>query len=125
MSESMNPAWTSLHHAVTDEEAGLAKAKLALDAGVPVDARTKDAFQATALHRAPGHGRAPGMITMLVEAGADIDAQNSRGRTPLHLAYRYDAPKWVIEELLASGADPDARDALGLAPHDLLDVENR
>ncbi len=124
MAEPANPAWTALHHAVTESDT-LEDARQALAAGVEVDSRTDDGFAATALHRAAGHGRLPGMIRLLASAGADVNARNSKGRTPLHLAYRYGAPTWIVEELLDCGADIGALDDRSLTPLDLTDPTNR
>ena len=118
-----NPAWTELHRAVT-ESTDLGPARAALASGIAVDARTNDQYAATALHRAAGHGRVAGMVTLLVEAGADIDSRNFKGRSPLHLAYRYGAPQWLVDELLSHGADETALDDGSLTPRDLLDSAN-
>lgn len=124
MTEAEIPeAWTALHYAAT-EQPDLSAAVRALDQGVSVDARTRDSYEATALHRAAGHGRVPGMIALLVRRGADVNARNSRGRTPLHLAIRYGAPPYVIAELIAAGGDRNAKDDQDLRPADLADPVN-
>lgn len=119
----MKPEWTALHYAVTESD-DLEAVRVALTSEVAVDARTNDKYAATALHRAAGHGRIPGVVGLLVDAGADIEAKNFKGRTPLHLAYRYGAPQWLVAELVACGASEDAIDDGGFRPRDLLDPKN-
>lgn len=47
-------------------------------------------------------------VTRLIEAGADLEARDSQGRTPLLLAVANDHAA-VARALLAAGASPDAR----------------
>lgn len=49
------------------------------------------------------------IITVLVGAGADLDARNAIGRTPLHMAWERDHQPFV-EKLLELGADAEMRD---------------
>jgi ankyrin repeat protein len=64
-----------------------------LDLGVPVNARYEGdgyfdiAKNSTALHVAAWQSR-PDLVQLLVERGADVDAQDDKGRTPLVLAHK-------------------------------------
>lgn len=60
------------------------------------------------LHVAAGWTRDADVITLLVDAGADVDALDPRGYTPLHRAARDNAGPAVIGALLEAGADPMA-----------------
>ena len=51
--------------------------------------------------------------------GADIEAEDVRGRTPLHAASE-NAQLHAVELLLQKGAHADKRDGRGLTPIDLL-----
>jgi ankyrin repeat protein len=52
-------------------------------------------------------------VGLLVDAGADVKAQNSAGITALHVAWRDEA---VARQLLDRGADVNAKTALGATP---------
>ena len=55
------------------------------------------------------------MATLLVEAGADVDARRDCGETPLHVAARKGNLR-MVRRLLDLGADPDAVDEHGSRP---------
>ena len=61
--------------------------------------------------------RAIDSLTLLLEAGGDVNAKDPRGLTPLHEAARWG---WndVVRFLVAKGADLNAKDAKGLTPID-------
>jgi len=61
--------------------------------------------------------RAIDSLTLLLEAGGDVNAKDPRGLTPLHEASRWG---WndVVRFLVAKGADLNAKDAKGLTPID-------
>jgi len=61
--------------------------------------------------------RAIDSLTLLLEAGGDVNAKDPRGLTPLHEAARWG---WndVVRFLVAKGADLNAKDGRGLTPVD-------
>ena len=61
--------------------------------------------------------RAIDSLTLLLEAGGDVNAKDPRGLTPLHEAARWG---WndVVRFLVAKGADLNAKDAKGMTPID-------
>jgi hypothetical protein len=84
-----------------------------LTAGAEVEARDPQGF--TALHWAAHAGR-PMCVAALIEAGANVDVLDHRGRTPLMLALleRGEAAgEKSIDLLLRAGADADIRDDHG------------
>lgn len=54
-------------------------------------------------------------VPLLVEAGALVNAQDARGRTPLHVAVELQDPE-IVAALLKAGAARDLRDADGCTP---------
>jgi len=101
---------TLLHHASSYHHAkNQARLLEVLLAAQPeVDAR--DANGSTALFWAAGSDCVD-CVRLLLAAGADAGARNTRGRTPLHVA-----SKGALPLLLAAGADIAARDAEGNVP---------
>jgi ankyrin repeat protein len=54
-------------------------------------------------------------VKTLLDEGADINAQNSKGMTPLHIAVESDSPL-NVERIVNLGADVNARDNRGWTP---------
>jgi ankyrin repeat protein/mono/diheme cytochrome c family protein len=71
--------------------------------------RGQDSGGSTALHHAAAFGD-PAMMRVLLEAGADVNARNSRGATPLHWAA---ADEEKIRLLLNRGAAVNTRTETG------------
>jgi ankyrin repeat protein len=87
------------------EDEALAAIRLALDAGVDVNAQ--NATGDTALHSAATAGGAqPAIIRLLVERGARLDAKNKADRTPLEAASRARQPNEKVVALLKALSAP-------------------
>ncbi len=56
-----------------------------LEARADVNAQPPVQQQATALHRAVGHGMSREVVDLLIEAQADLSAKNKDGRRPIDL----------------------------------------
>jgi ankyrin repeat protein len=83
---------------VSEDEA-VAASRLALDAGVAVNAQ--NATGDTALHTAATTGGGqPALIRLLVERGARLDVKNKADRTPLDAASRARQPNEKVVALL-------------------------
>lgn len=71
------------------------------------------------------------VIEDLVKAGADVHAEDSRGRTPLHWAARWndhngeDPTRRTVDVLLAAGADVHKQDIDGNTPIHLATMYNK
>lgn len=71
----------------------------------------------TPLHLAARYNRSTEVIAALVEAGADIEAQNKDGATPLARAVENGSDSGdIVGELLALGADVHTQDSTGKTP---------
>lgn len=82
----------------------------AVEAGIPNADATHlgGCLESTPLHTAED----PVQVRVLLEAGADPNAQDRLGRTPLHMAIMF-ASVETVELLLDAGADPDLVDHHG------------
>ena len=69
----------------------------------------------TPLHEAAGENTHAGVVTALVEAGVDPNAQDRDGVAPLHLAAGHGSPA-VVTALVAAGADLNVRGLSGKTP---------
>lgn len=95
-----------------------------LERGLQMDLKD-DRHGLTPLHWAAGFNHRPGIIQMLLDAGADMEARAGRwDNTPLHEACRNKNAEnkntAVIRFLLEAGADVNARNKGGHSPIDIL-----
>jgi ankyrin repeat protein len=91
---------------------------LLIERGAIVDARGSGWMTGTALHSAASANRTD-VATILLDAGADPNARQSKGHTPLHSA-AHNGNAALVKLLLGRGADPAAatdegRDAIDFA----------
>ncbi|MBI3068114.1 MAG: ankyrin repeat domain-containing protein, partial [Betaproteobacteria bacterium] len=100
-----------LHKAVEQRNADLARALLKRGAEV----NETDRHGRTALFVAAASGNL-GLVTLLLEAGADPRWQDDLDVTPMHIAAAPRARVLVIEALLKRGAPADAADYAGETP---------
>jgi ankyrin repeat protein len=98
---------------MASERGHLGAARLLLEAGAPVDERNPETGE-MALHAAALSASIP-LITLLLDAGADINAVNSRGQTPIFSCARASTPAPLLF-LLERGASPDVIDRFGETP---------
>ncbi len=101
----------SLHDLAARGDLDGMREKLASDPG-SLDSR--DVLDKTPLHHAVSNKRIEAMA-LLVEAGADVNAQDKTGLTPLHVAAmqgRREEAAWLLDH----GANIEARDAFGDTP---------
>ena len=100
-----NDGWTPLHLAAFFGYPELAKELLSR--GVNVDVRSSNAMRNTPLHAAVA-GRQTELMRLLLENGADANANQEGGWTALHAAAQ-NGDREMAELLIAYGADLNAR----------------
>jgi uncharacterized protein len=106
LAEAHNPdGWTPLHLASFFGHPDLAR--FLVQSGAPVDVRSTNAMTNTPLHAAIA-GRKAELVKLLLEAGADANAQQYGGWRALHGAAQ-NGDRSIVESLLAHGADAEAR----------------
>ena len=79
--------------------------------GVNPDQKVGNAW--TLLHWAANYGYTE-ICALLIEQGADVNAQNNQSEMPLHLAAKVNTATCAL--LIRQGADVDTRDNFGLTP---------
>ncbi len=93
-----------------------AAVQLLLARGGQVNTAARNRFQVTALHAALA-GPQPAIATLLVDAGADVNARQQGGVTPLHEAAHI-GDRDLTQLLLDHGGDASAKDDQGKTPAD-------
>jgi len=107
--------WTPLHLAAFFGHARLAK--LLLEHGADVHARSRNALDNEPIHAAAA-GRKADVIAVLLEYGADVNARQHGGWTPLHAASQ-NGDENLVRLLMAHGADRSLRAANNQSAMDL------
>ncbi|MFI5371813.1 MAG: ankyrin repeat domain-containing protein [Candidatus Eisenbacteria bacterium] len=110
---------TALHFAAFFAQPGCARRLLA--AGADPSVHAAGFGNVAPLHSAVA-ARAPEIVTLLLDAGADPNARQSRAYTPLHGA-AYHGLTDIARALLAHGADPTLLDDDGLDPAALAEKQ--
>ena len=113
--------WTPLHLAAYFGQD--AAVRLLLNKGAAVTARSTNQMANTPLHAAAA-GKHAEIVTLLLEHGANANAQQSGGWTPLHSAAQ-NGDLESARALLAGGADPSARADNQQKPLDLALTQGR
>lgn len=97
---------------------GLNRLREVLETAV-FDPNVKDTDRGmTPLHYAANKGNLEA-IEILIDNGADVNAQNKRGRTPLHTLVEQKYDKVVLWLVQYCGANPHIADVRNIAPMDL------
>ncbi len=108
-----------LHYVCIDNspDNSMKTAKELIAAGHDVNAPDNDNW--TPLHFA-AQANSLGVVKLLIENGANIDALEINGNTPLWVAtMNFDEDTQVVTELVVSRADPDTKNIHGITPRDI------
>jgi ankyrin repeat protein len=110
--------WTALHRAARFGHAEIASALLRCGA----NPNARDNRQLTPLHdSAQGLLGSVAAMKLLLDAGADIEARDSYGKTPVLAAVQYSNLAGFLF-LLGASADISVRDADGVSAHDMVRI---
>lgn len=113
--------YTLLNLAVTESPADWMMVRFLLDHGAAVDVRAS-AEQLTSLHFAAQDLRYD-IAYALIEAGADVNAEDGNGNTPLaQVVLAADPKRLLIHLLLSHGADPDMRTEAEMTAKELAEM---
>ena len=107
------------------EELTLKQLQKFISAGVDVNAKGKGKFGVTPLHHATFHNGSIEVIKELINAGADVNAQDNYDKTPLHMAVEQNRSIEVIKELIKAGADVNAKNEDSETPLHMATEQNR
>ena len=107
------PSASALENAASRNDCRMVKALI--DARADVNAEVNRGAIFAAAFSWPGPGRL-GALTLLEEAGANLDVQDDKGTTPLHHACRLGHDAAIVEYLIAKEADQTVQDGMGLTP---------
>lgn len=119
------PVWSGLESLINGGNVTEMRNRLAAEPTL-IHIRSSGFYRWTVLHAAvrSNNPKALEMCKLLVEAGAEINAENSEGNTPLHFSvYRQnreqlsaDTYDGIIHLLLDNGADIESRNPTGATP---------
>ena len=110
--------WTALHLAAFFGQ--IEAARMLVERGAPIDARSQNASANTPLHSAAA-GRHFMVCDLLIGNGADVNAKQEHGFTPLMAAAQH-GDRGLAELFLRRGAQKDPTDDQGRSAADLADA---
>jgi ankyrin repeat protein len=82
----------------------------------------QDEYGRTALHYCGQYDHLEIIAKMLIDAGADVNIQHSRGWTPLHIFTFYNHSR-IVRMLLDAGADKTISDNEGRLPYEFAKTQ--
>ncbi len=94
-------------------EWGMESDRFLIAAGADIEARDRHGDTALTLACQSDLGSHQPVVSLLLRAGANVNARGAKGMTPLMCAALHDESGQVVKTLLAASADVAARDRLG------------